>query len=69
MKCMYIVQSKFPTLLPIKNKTNDNKHVICHLQSMQLQNMGNLFQNSPAVKKPSEKDVKSKVAGKKWLWW
>ena len=37
MKCMYIIQSKLFTLLPIKNKTNSNKHVICQLYSMQLQ--------------------------------
>jgi len=36
----------------------------------------NLIQNSPAVKKVCgpqkaivKKDVKSKVAAKKWLWW
>ena len=37
MKCMNIIQSKLFPLLPIKNKTNINKHVICQLHSMQLQ--------------------------------
>ena len=36
MKCMYIMHSKLSTLLPRKNKTNSNKHVICQLY-MQLQ--------------------------------
>jgi len=31
---MYIIQLKF---LPIKNKNNNNKHIICQLHSMQLQ--------------------------------
>jgi len=43
---MYIITSEISTL-PIKNKTNNKKHVICQLYSMQLQI---LIQNSPAVK-------------------
>jgi len=67
----YIIQAQFFPLLPIKNKRNDNKHVICQLYNMQLQK---LVKSSPAVKKcvaPKndivKKDVKSKVAAKKWL--
>jgi len=37
MKYTFIVRSKLFTLLPIKNKTNNNKHLICQLDSMQLQ--------------------------------
>ena len=48
--CMYIIQSKLFTLLPLKNRTNNNKHVICQLYSMQLQKKGILIQNSQAVK-------------------
>jgi len=34
---MYIIQAKLFTLLPIKNKTNNNKHVISQFHSIQLQ--------------------------------
>jgi len=34
---MCIITSKLFTLLPIKNKINNNKHVICQLYNMQLQ--------------------------------
>ena len=38
MKCMYIITSKvFSLMLPIKNKINNNKHVICQLYNTQLQ--------------------------------
>jgi len=50
LKCMCIITLKLFTLLPIKNKTNNNKHVICQL-NMQLQKKWNLIQDSPAVKK------------------
>ena len=53
MKCLYIVTSVL--LLPIKNKTNNMKHVICQHYNMQLQ------------KELTSKDVKSKVVAKKWL--
>jgi len=33
---MYIIPSKLFTLLPIKNKINNNKHVICQFYTMQL---------------------------------
>jgi len=59
-------------ILPIKNKTNNNKHVICQFYSIQLQKW-NLIQNSPGCAAPKnavvKKDVKSKVVAEKWLWW
>ena len=69
MNFMYIVLSKFFTLLLTKNKMNNNKHVICQLYSMQLQKE---VKSNPVVKKVCsppvvKKDVKSKVAAKKRL--
>ena len=70
---MYTIPSKLFTLLPIKNKTNNNKHVICSMQ-LQKELKSNPKQSSckqcvapkNAVVK---KDVKSigKVVAKKWL--
>ena len=55
-----------------KEKTNNNKHWICQLY-YELQKE---VKSNPAVKKVGgpknavvKKDVKSKVAAKKWLWW
>ena len=50
VKCMYIIASKLFTLLPIKNKTNNNKHVICQLYNMKIQKEVKSSLNSPAVK-------------------
>jgi len=66
-----MIQAKLFTLLSLKHKTNNNKHVICQLHSMQLQKE---VKSNPAVKKYAalkdavvKKDVKSKVVAKKWL--
>ena len=71
MKCMY-VHNNIKILL-IKNKTNNNKHVICHLYNIQLQKVKSNPQQ-PSCKKVCasknavlKKDMKSKVAAKKWL--
>ena len=73
MHAGYIIISKVYTpTLPIKNKTNNDKHVICQLYNLRLQKeVKSNPKNSPAVKKvwgPQECcDVTSKVAAKKWL--
>jgi len=66
--------SKIFALLPIKSKTNSNKHIICQLYNMQLQKGVKSNQKQPSCKKGAasknavvKKDVKSKVAAKKWL--
>ena len=72
---MHIIQSKLSTLLPIKNKTKNNKLVICQLHSMQLQKELKSNPKQPSCKKvcsPQEcccekSYMKSKVAAKKWL--
>ena len=38
-------------LLPIRNKTNNNKHVICQLHSMQLQKEEKSNPKQPSCKK------------------
>ena len=47
IKCMYIIQSK---VLPI-NKTNNNRHVICQLHSMQIQKEVKSNIKQPSCKK------------------
>jgi len=72
---MYIITSKVFTLLPVKNKTNNNKHVICQLYNIQLQKEVKSNPKQPSCKKNfvapnnaiAKKDVKSTVAAKKWL--
>ena len=61
-------------ILPIKNKTNNNKHVICQLFNMKLQKEEKSNSKQSSCKKSvlpqeccCEKYVKSKVAAKKWL--
>ena len=69
---MHIVTSKvFTPTLPIKNKTNNNKHVFCQLYNMQLQKKWNPAEKKCVAPKNAvvKKDVKYKVAAKKWLWW
>jgi len=69
---MYMITSKLFTLPPIKNETNNNKHVICQLYNMKLQKEVKSNPKQPSCKKVFgpvvKKDVKSKVAAKKWLW-
>ena len=71
---MYIIQSTLFTLLPIKNKTNNNKHVVCQLHSMQLQKEVKSNPKQPSCKKCAapknavvKKDAKCKIVAKKWL--
>ena len=52
-------------LLLIKNKTNNNKHVICQLYTIEVKS--NPKQCGPPKNAVVKKDVKSKVAAKKWL--
>jgi len=44
-------QSKLFTLLPIKNNTNNNKHVICQLYNMKLQKEAKSNPKLPNCKK------------------
>ena len=48
---MYILQSKLFTLLPVKIKTNNNKHVICQLHNLQLQKEGKSNPKQPSYNK------------------
>jgi len=72
---MYIITSKRFTSLRIKNKKNNNKHVICQLYNLKLQRgvksnpkTAQLYKKCVAPKNTVvKKDVKSKVAAKKWL--
>ena len=48
---MYIIQPKLFRLLPIKNKTNSNKHATCQLCSMQLQKEVRSNPKQPSCKK------------------
>jgi len=51
MKCIYIIQSKLFTLLPVKNKTTNNKDVVCQLYSIQLQKEVKSNPKQPSCKK------------------
>ena len=62
-------------ILPIKTKTNNNKHKICQLYNIQLQKELKSNPKQPSCKRKCaapknavvKKDVKSKMVLKKWL--
>ena len=69
MKCMYTI--KILHTVPIKSNTNNNKHVICQLHTMQLQKEVKSNPKQPSYKKMCgpkntgvKKNVKSKIAAK-----